>query len=465
MTIPTITINLGYFLDLGAMPIPLMMWRLFIDGGFIPVLGVFLYGAWRLWVQWRQLKFTASIQTVLLAIDVPKTNEQTPKAVEQIFSQLAGAYSGLDRYEKYWLGKFQGTFSLEVVSMEGYVQFLVHTWKKYRDLVEAAFYAQYPEAEITEVQDYTGAIPHHYPDPEWDLWGTEFVLKRPSALPIRTHLQFEHTPSEEYFKSPLSPLLEVMGSIRRNEFCWFQILITACNDSWKDASKVFVDKMLGKKPVVKPSITDAVMGAPSWWLTEVGHQVMGGEYDEPKKPEKKDDSMKMMNLTPGERNVMELVQLKASKTGFATKIRMVYCGKRGVFSKGRISQFKGALGVFGAQDMNAFKPYGKVAPKEDYFYDRWYAGGKKNRILRYYAARSSRGASPYYLNIEELATIFHFPYQTSKAPMVKKTEAKRAEPPARLPMADADAGRKPFLPVARKAPPPALPVDEKPEKK
>lgn len=465
MTIPTITIDPGYFLEIGSLPAPLMMWRLFLDGAWLPVLVVFVYGAWLLWVQWRQLKFNKTIQTVLLAIDVPKTNEQTPKAVEQIFAQLAGAYSGLDRYEKYWLGKTQGAFSLEIVSMEGYVQFLVHTWKKYRDLVEAAFYAQYPEAEITEIQDYTGVIPHRYPDPEWDIWGTEFVLKKPYALPIRTYLQFEHVPSEEYFKSPLSPLLEVMGSVRRGEFLWMQLLIAAGDDSWKDAGKAFVDKMLGKQPVAKKSAVDTLMEAPAWWLAEVRNQALGGEQAEAKKPEKKDESLKMLNLTPGERNVIEAVQLKASKTGFATKIRLIYCGRRGVFSKGRVSQFKGALGVFGAQDMNAFKPFGKVSPKEDYFYERWYAPGKKNRILRYYINRSGRGATPYYLNTEELATLYHFPFQTSKAPMIKKTEAKRSEPPARLPMTEDDAGRNPFLPAAKKAPPPALPGSEGPARK
>jgi hypothetical protein len=60
-------------------------------------------------------------------VDVPRMNEQTAKAVEHIFSTIAGAYSGLDRFEKYWLGKFQPSFSFEIVSIGGYVQFLVHT--------------------------------------------------------------------------------------------------------------------------------------------------------------------------------------------------------------------------------------------------------------------------------------------------------------------------------------------------
>jgi hypothetical protein len=51
-----------------------------------------------------------------------------------------------------------------------------------------------------------------------------------------------------------------------------------------------------------------------------------------------------------------------------------------------------------------------------------------------------RGDSPggYVLNSEELATIYHFPLGTVKAPMVMRTGAKKSEPPATLPVAGND---------------------------
>src|SRR3989338_6784275 len=112
---PVIQFNPGYFIELGLLPFPLIVVRLFLDGGWIPILIVLVQGFWRLWVQSRQMKYAATVTYTLLAIDVPRNNEQTPKAVEQIFSHLSAAYSGFDRYEKYWLGKFQPTFSFELV--------------------------------------------------------------------------------------------------------------------------------------------------------------------------------------------------------------------------------------------------------------------------------------------------------------------------------------------------------------
>jgi hypothetical protein len=134
--------------------------------------------------------------------------------------------------------------------------------------------------------------------------------------------------------------------------------------------------------------------------------------------------------------VLEAVQQKLSKIGFMCKMRMVYAGKRDVFNKGRVTAFKGAMNQFTSVNMNGFKPYGPVTPKGTYFYQRWSENEKKTKIVRNYKNRSGKGGPKYPLNTEELATVYHFPMLTVKAPLVKKTEAKRAEPPSALPTED-----------------------------
>lgn len=425
----------GYVTKIGNLPFPLMLARIFWDFGWVPFLCIVIWGCWKLWVQWRQRKFGMTVETCILAVDVPRQNEQTAKAVENIFSTLAGAYSGLDRFEKYWLGKFQPTFSFEIASIGGYVQFMVHTWVKHRDLVEAAVYAQYPDAEIVEIADYTGGIPTIYPNPEWDVFGTEFVLKKPSHLPIRTYFQFEQPSAEFPFKDPLSTLLEIFAGIKPGEQIWIQYLITPNDGSWKDKGQKAVDKMMGKKAAVKGSaFEDAVL-----WLPKGVAKEMAGIFSTAESAPKKDDKkeeFKMMNMSPGERGVLEAVQMKLSKIGFDCKIRVIYAGKRDVFSKKRFSALKGALMHFSALNMNELKPYGKVTPKGDYFYQRWSEPAKKTSVVSRFRRRSNDGAPPYALNIEELATLYHFPMLDVKAPLIKKTDAKRSEPPSRLPTVD-----------------------------
>jgi hypothetical protein len=438
MPFPALNLDsfIQYFVSLGSLPFSLMLTRLFLDGGWIPVVFVAIQGFWALWVQSRMMKYAASIDYVLLAIDIPRGNEQTPKAVEQIFSQLAGSYSSYDKFETYWLGKFNPPFSLEIASVDGYVQFLIRTPMKFRDLVEAAFYSQYPDAEITEVSDYTVDVPRVFPHPEWDLFGTEFVLKAPHHLPIRTYLEFEHSAAEEFFKDPISGILESMSSLKRGEQMWLQILIVPTDDSWKKKADEAVNKMIGKKTAPKKGLLDHVADVPISLLKEVGSQVggFGGGEEKPKKETKSDgDQFKMMNMTPGERSVLEAVQIKLSKTGFLAKMRLVYAARRDVFSKGRVSAIRGALALFSSLNMNGLKNYGKVTPKTDYPWQRWEAPRKQTTIRRRFSDRSNKGSPQYILNTEELATLYHFPYRTVKAPLVKKTEAKRAEPPSRLP--------------------------------
>jgi len=57
------------------------------------------------------------------------------------------------------------------------------------------------------------------------------------------------------------------------------------------------------------------------------------------------------------------------------------------------------------------------------------------------------------LNTEELASLWHFPILTVKAPLVKKTEAKKAEPPMSLPIGE-ETKIKPLNNKAQKASPP-----------
>jgi len=454
-----INIDLGYFYRLGEMPLPLMLWRIFLDIGWIPFVLVVVTGSWLLWVQWRQNKFAATIETCLLAIDVPRQNEQTAKAVEHIFSNLAGAYSGLDRFEKYWLGKFQPTFSFEIASINGYVQFVVHTWVKHRDLVESAIYAQYPDAEIIEIADYTRGVPVNHPDPEWDAFGTEFVLKRGNHLPIRTYFQFEHSAAEDQFKDPMSSLLEVMGSLQSGEQMWLQFMITPTDSEWVKSGLREVDKLMGKKPAPKKSMIDEALWLPKGVVNEMLGSLgssMGGD-------DKKED-FKMLNMSPGERSVIEAIQMKLSKIGFQTKIRMVYAGRRGTFSKKRFTAVKGAIMQFNSLNMNELKPFGDVTPKSDYFYQRWSENDKKTSLVRNFRNRSGRGATRYILNTEELATLYHFPMRDVKTPLLKKTDAKRAEPPASLPMTG-ETGEGFFKPISDEdkdsssgAPPAELPT-------
>lgn len=448
---PSITIDVAAILTyvnwLGAQHPLFIMWELFRAGGWIPMLIVMMRGFWWAWIEERQFKFLQTVDPVLLAIDVPKSTEQTPKAVENIFAHLLGAHSTFTRKEKYWEGKLHPVFSFEIVSIDGYVQFLVRVWSKYRDMVEAIIYAQYPEAEITEVEDYVLNAPQKWPWPnkEWGLFGSEFVLSKPAYYPLKTHQDFTDQVSGE-FKDPMAGLLESLAMLQPGEQVWLQMLVTTVKQDWQEKGEDLVKKLIGTKVKHKESVLDKAMDL-SLSALDLGVQgLVGGESAKP--VQKKDDARsQMLFLSPGEKFVVERIEEKLSKIGLNTKLRFIYIGPRKKFRTGTIISFvRGALQQFTTLNMNKLGFYGGVTTKYDYFWQLnpifYYLSGTfykttneriKSIFLAYKYRSNWRGAPSYILSTEELASIWHFPSLLLKTPSLKKSESKRAEPPIRLP--------------------------------
>ena len=232
-----IVIDLQPVTDFLNLPIDQLLLTSLYYVGWIPLAATFIWGVIQVWLRYIRLAYGASEKTVLLAIDIPRGNAQTPKAVENIFSYLAGAHSTHDLYEKWWLGMWQLYFSFEIVSIEGYIQFLIWTPEKYRYLVDAAIYSQYPDAEITEVNDYTEGFPVHFPDDQYDIFGGEFKLVEDSVYPIKTYKYFEHLMGEPetQYKDPMATLMDLMSSLKRGEQLWYQILVIPISSDWSMA--------------------------------------------------------------------------------------------------------------------------------------------------------------------------------------------------------------------------------------
>jgi hypothetical protein len=144
---------------------------------------------------------------------------------------------------------------------------------------------------------------------------------------------------------------------------------------------------------------------------------------------------KMLLLTPDMKSRLEGVAMKISKPGFECKLRVIYLSPRAIINRGRtIATIKGSLAQYNSLNSNGFAGVGRIMTKEDWFWEKWFVEGKKNRVWNAFRKRNSwAGAGRYILNIEELATIWHFPIITVKAPLVSKTESRRGEPPNRLP--------------------------------
>ena len=186
-----INLDLAQLAELTNISTAEALWRiLFWYGGALPLAIVFIWGVLQLWLYDRQGKFAAKQKYILLALDIPQNNAQSPRAVENMFAYLNGAQKSINLMEKWWEGAYQLSFSFEIVSIEGYIQFLIRTPESFRAFIETAIYTQYPDAEISQVEDYIIGTPDYFPNPEYDLWGSEFILTANPAFPIKLYEEF-----------------------------------------------------------------------------------------------------------------------------------------------------------------------------------------------------------------------------------------------------------------------------------
>lgn len=428
------------FFQLPTSDNPLVMtWWLFSHGGFLFVLVALGYGVWWVYLDYIQGEFIKKTKYTLLAIDVPKENEQTPKAVEHMFSHFHGIQRGGNLKDKYIDGYVQATISTELISIGGYIQYLIRCPTNQRDLVESAIYAQYPNAEIAEVEDYTKDYQPVFPNNDFQMWGAEIVFTNEDCYPIKTYPLWEHSLTQT-FLDPLASLLEVMNRLKEGEQIWIQLVLSPTGGSdWRKRGLAAINKLIGAKEKKKTSNLDSLLQAPGnlaqgTWDTVTRTLFEPGEAG---KEKKKDEPVNLLQfLPPNQRALIEGIGIKISKIPFEVKFRLVYLAKKDVFNGARVAGVMGALKQFNTLDMNGFKPSSTMKTSADYFRVEQRVNALRRKILRHFKNRSMTGGHPITMNVEELASIWHFPVITVKAPSVQKQEAKRGEPPVRLPIGD-----------------------------
>lgn len=415
-----------------------IIFDLFALGGWLVFVFLLTSAGLILYQFYRQTKYWRNWKWVLLAVDIPPLNVQTPKAVEQLFAHIAGAYYQPNIGEKFYKGFTQRFFSFEIISIEGYIQFLIWTEEAFRDLVEAAVYAQYPDAEITEVEDYTKDMPSHFPNDEYDIWAADFALTQGDGLPIRTYREFEHSISKDtVLKDPMGTFLESFSRIGPGEQMWFQIILVPTGNSWKEGVIKEVKEIIGEKSEQSGgrNFIDKIIDSPVTLLEKVGDTVFSREASPAMVEHKKDEPPnKIMYLTPGQKKIVEAMEEKIAKVGLKTKMRGIYLARKEVFNPKRgINALLGAINQFNIPSANSIAPV--MTTEVSYFFKERITRHRKNLLMRGYKRRFIKtGANPFVLNIEELATIWHFPMSHVKTPLVQKAGSKRAEPPSGLPV-------------------------------
>lgn len=391
------------------------------------------------WKNWLQSKTAAKYEWVLLEVIPPPDVMKTPKAMENVLIGLAGGWKEHNLRDKYWRGEIQDTFSLELVGNNGSLRFFVRCLRNQVSWVQSKFYSQYPDAEIHEVEDYMNRLPDTAPNPNWDLWGSQYGLVRNKndewVIPIRTYLDWEDI-EEERRISPLSQLGETVLQLGENEYVMFQVIISPVITEIKGYPDKVRDRIMKRKTAEPASMS--IFGELFQFVKNFGNAIAGREltWDGGEKTaEQIQQDWGVLMMSPDEQDTLKAIAMKASKTSFMTQIHGMYLFRRDDAHKERISDMNGWIRQFAQEGLNGLRPISGTYPSSNpIFFNK---ARNRRRMQRLYYAYKTRWIDyikdPYPLNVEEIASIWHLPGQVANTPALSRVISKATQPPRGLP--------------------------------
>ncbi len=352
---------------------------------WMPIVIVLVFLTWRNYEKLNQIAETTD-DNVLLLLEIPKTNDKSELAAEQMFASL----HGILREEIKGMTTKQEHLSFEIASVKGQIRFYICTPKHLRNFVEGQVYAQYPTVQITLADDdYTANANHPV------VYTSELTLTDEEYLPIKTFAGFE-----------VDPLAGITGTLAKledsNEELWVQILIRPIADDWHKQSESWIKKI--RDGGTKSSI--------DWrWISELLEVLW--------KPPEEGESTKTVEISERDKTRISEAEKKANKLGYRVKIQLAYTGDDQESARLRMQALVGTFKQFNSTNLNGF-----VMKKTSF---------DQSSVARF-RNRSFSQTDGFILNIEELASVYHLPHTNVETPNIVWASSKTAEPPSKLPV-------------------------------
>ena len=357
---------------------------------WMPIVAVLVFLTWR---NYRRIEEFTPVESVLLVLEIPRTNDKQELAAEQLFASLHGILR--DNKELRLSGGQQEHISFEIASVNGQIRFYVWVPKTLQSFVEGQIYSQYPTVQIHQAnEDYT----EHERDHEV-AYSTELTLTTDEFLPIRTFQNFE-----------VDPLAGVTGTLAKlettGEELWIQVLARPIPDDWQHAADRYINNIKSGRGLSLPGLGGSIQ-----WI--VG--ILGALWQP---PEQGVGQSTTVELSDRDKTRISEAEKKATKLGYEVKIRLVYMGESNTNAKLRMQALVGTFKQFNSTNLNGFRAVKGAFGKE---------------FLEKYRKRAFYGDG-FILNIEELASVFHLPHTNVETPNIVWASAKTAEPPSKLPV-------------------------------
>ncbi len=409
----------------------------------------------------RQKEWSENLESVLLQIKVFKDNEKGPLAMEQIFSSIHGLLEKITLID-WFRGKKQAQISFEIANINKKIFFYVWVPEKFKSFIEGQIYAQYPEVEIDEVEDYVkcsgntmlNGVYENKIDKKVDKEDkklmliddikkvyaitAELELSEANLLPIKRYSQFE----DKLARIAVDPLAGITAALAKvnssKEQMWLQLVVVPTGDKWRQRAlkgmkimKKLFSKWLFKNSFYLQGWAAKIYTEHRWWKRIILIPVFivlwfyrgGGQNsileNDSAKDQNADDIKDEVSKNHDRETSESAMVSKISMLGFDSNIRFIYIPeeKSLPLAQVKLNSIASSFKQFNLPQLNSF-----VVRSID---------SNNNQILRRFKHRSI--VNPFVLNVEELATVYHFPNTLVSTPNIQWVTSKRLEPPSNLP--------------------------------
>lgn len=410
-------------------------------------------------VFWRTLRLSDNnkkLEGVLLRVAVSKTNERGPIVAEQIYSALHALDSNYG-FLNWFKGEPKPRISLEIASVNNVIQFFIWSPLAYRNVIESQIYAQYPDVEIEEVEDYAKKafdvfnnplFSSHLSDKELstDLSGSragilraravrsamrnavtaELKFSDPDFFPIKRYSQFE----DKFTRLATEPLAGVTATLSKlnatDEQAWIQLTMEPIGDWWRvQAMKCLrlLARGMFSSNWMKSFIVKMYLARGFWtklfyspfyfWLlffrkssTELAAK--NAELDEQGSANH-----------DGEDPISAAVD-KVTRLSYFVNLRIVYLPRpeNRELARVKINEIAGSFRQFNMPNLNSLE-IARVDQNNALVVKRF-----QQRLL----------VNPMIMSVKEIATLYHMPSKDVGTPNVFWVKSRRLEPPHNLPV-------------------------------
>ncbi len=352
----------------------------------------------------RKASILSSMHTTLFELIMPRYAEKEEKGkkkekelieeMEQVYSSFYGLPKG-----NFWQRLFdiRPSLSLEIASQIGGkdISFYVAVPDRFESAFKKYIHGVYPRAVVRKIpQDYTIF------EPEGSSSGAYLRLTHSPFFPINTYKNLE--------KDPLSTITNTLTKINPDEGTGIQVIIRP--SSWLKWEE------RGKRVISEIKSGESVGGAIAHnsspilirWLSDLVELLSKSNQKKPE-PGK-----------PVDEDILKAIHSKIQKRVFEANIRLIASAETKDRADEILRHLEGSFEQFSLAPTNGFKA---IELK----------GRSLKKLFYQFSFRNYSPRQRIILNLEELASVYHFPTSYTQTPYVKLAQSTSSVPPLNLP--------------------------------